>query len=754
MDLPPPPPDGMHDPGVNVPGGVPPPGAGGEVGAAANAVTHVVARPTPLIPGGYAENVFNKTPQAEEATAAIPALEALRNELLLPAMDMGARMGMAFVGASEPMGALVVLNDNEPSIQWCHGAGIYNPPLGTTAGTYDRKMFLFIGDQVDGIFPVIRVETTQLAGVALHLCPNAGLVPTQARCDAHYAHDIITAPTLLVSHPIPPGQNDYDAAFTQENFQELIVPAIMPVPIQWAAHFSTPVSPREGLEKVNELVQALPQVHRHLGIPIQTWARKACLAQGHRAPARLKSAVGITLDVPQFTTALRTWATKRLTSLWDLATPASNNNNNNIRQSASLQTLHPAGIDMEVLSTILSAAVQAGSSLQSAPAAKPQFSQLEVARLTAVAGVPESNVTSLPKFWEDVLEHGKKPAAARMILEAAVVEVGKLIEDSSTMWISDTLAKDLIKMDFGFQGNISYFESHRGLSIMAVPPTSAADMLEMRGAEEDMAEANTITPGDTKARRRGPPMMDFSYSGTRKLLDNYRRLLMVVVGANSSHLQRVTEIRELIVHQEQAWATAPPNTLATILWLIFLDSRGLFSARHDDVSGDPPVSTLGYLVTQMRGSQFPSTANVPAEFLASGKPRIPSNMRGQPSTLGGGHTSTASIAPLVNSKHNSIAATATKAVKVTCPTITVFQLIAASDGAVKFKDCQVGLGHCMDFQILGRCAAGTRPCNFQHVQIDNKIEVERVVSLLGPAMAKIVAAGPKTKTKRNSANTQ
>jgi hypothetical protein len=87
---PPAPPDGAQVPAGAPPAGGgavgPPPGvqgvAPGAQGVAAQGAVHfAVDRPTPLVPGGFAEKIFNATTQVDEPTAVLPALTAINSEL-------------------------------------------------------------------------------------------------------------------------------------------------------------------------------------------------------------------------------------------------------------------------------------------------------------------------------------------------------------------------------------------------------------------------------------------------------------------------------------------------------------------------------------------------------------------------------------------------------------------------------------------------------------------------------------------------
>jgi hypothetical protein len=59
--------------------------------AAQGAVHFAVDRPTPLVPGGFAERVLNATTQAGEPTAVLPALAAINAELQLTPIEVGKR---------------------------------------------------------------------------------------------------------------------------------------------------------------------------------------------------------------------------------------------------------------------------------------------------------------------------------------------------------------------------------------------------------------------------------------------------------------------------------------------------------------------------------------------------------------------------------------------------------------------------------------------------------------------------------------
>jgi hypothetical protein len=401
---------------------------------------------------------------------------------------------------------------------------------------------------------------------------------------------------------------------------------------------------------------------------------------------------------------------------------------------------------MTTISSLLAAALQAGSTLAPAPIAKPKFNALEISRITAAAELPDGDENSIPTFWKDIIVHGKKINNTRVLLETAVADAGKDIEDTSRMWISDSLARDVLSLNLGHQGNISYSECNRGLSIMAVAPVTAIEMHAMKIVEEDFDRTTFVTSADVKAVRKGPPVLDLTYGGIRKLLNNYRRLLLPVVGAQSSHLRFVVEIREELVNKEQMWSVASQTVFASIVWLIFLDARTVFSTSHDDDNGNPPESNLGYLVIQMKASQAPDGSNVPFEMLTTTRvPNAPNIQSG--TTTGSVFGTDKPDQTTVNHRHNTIAADITKAALAMLPNLSIWGVVSASDKSLQFRDLIVGNAQCVDFQILGRCKNAR--CTFHHDPAADTAEaVERVAQLIAPVLAQMVAAGPPQKKKR------
>jgi hypothetical protein len=116
-----------------------------------------MARPTPLVPGGYAEKVFNMTPPTDEATAVVPALQAIHIELQRDSVEIGAQAGLILVGAAEPSGArgmnkskracpgfaggITIFRQFDPNVgpQSMHGPGPSGPRKAKKRGRYHAR---------------------------------------------------------------------------------------------------------------------------------------------------------------------------------------------------------------------------------------------------------------------------------------------------------------------------------------------------------------------------------------------------------------------------------------------------------------------------------------------------------------------------------------------------------------------------------------------------------------------------------------
>jgi hypothetical protein len=89
---------------------------------------------------------------------------------------------------------------------------------------------------------------------------------------------------------------------------------------------------------------------------------------------------------------------------------------------------------------------------------------------------------------------------------------------------------------------------------------------------------------------------------------------MMMFGRSCERIVNVTAICHLVKEKMATFERVDRNQVAHLLWAIFADARACFNAPHDIV-GNPPLSSLDWLIGAMKGGTLPATLGTPLQSI-------------------------------------------------------------------------------------------------------------------------------------------
>lgn len=108
------------------------------------------------------------------------------------------------------------------------------------------------------------------------------------------------------------------------------------------------------------------------------------------------------------------------------------------------------------------------------------------------------------------------------------------------------------------------------------------------------------------------------------------KLLMMMFGWSCEHMVNVTAMCHLVKEKMATFERADRNQVAHLPWAILTDAPACFNTPHD-VMGNPPVSSLDWLIGAVKGGTLPATLGAPLQSLFG---RGSSAIEGSASTTG------------------------------------------------------------------------------------------------------------------------
>jgi hypothetical protein len=612
--------------------------------------------------------------------------------------------------SSEPMCFLTARENSStvaPRVQLITSLGIYVIALGSTDELHG-KSFAFVGEQNDDQLPSTIMEPDS------HMPPavirNQVVVPSKVTLRIHYQQDHPT--DLMPSTTL--GSN--------QNLSNLCM-----VPLMWAPYLIAGGTPKEIFEKVELLVAASPAEHRPSFERIRQWTRYSCVA---RSPAlRWQSRVSVAWrDFPR-DAGYQTWAKRRFQTVFKMPNQA----------PGPAPGATPPVIDNTIMAEAIVKGMQGASEAEREK--KEKFADHEKMAILAACGLNPTQWDEVPPIYDKICKDGRTKSAVRATMEQEYRETQLSPEIPSSVFLSTQLVSDVKDVNFGWQANQAYASCHRGISPFAVPHTSIESHAALRDLEEDAELATTTTLADVRASRTGPPACPSGYYSFLQMLGAYIKLLIMLFGAQCSHLAHVMRIHNIFHAGAAMYQRVSSVQVAHILWSVFIDARSYFSTPHD-ISGNPPDSRLKYIVGLMEAGSLPTPMGTPllSMFGDGGgppNPMVSDHQSGAPQ--GGGGSSAASKAPWINENVDPrITAATAEAFK--CSSTVNFRVVslATKPPRPQIVTLQLCRGGCFDYHFFGRCE--NRKCSFKHSGAVNEARVDPVIKKMQPALSQFVSS--------------
>ena len=90
---------------------------------------------------------------------------------------------------------------------------------------------------------------------------------------------------------------------------------------------------------------------------------------------------------------------------------------------------------------------------------------------------------------------------------------------------------------------------------------------------------------------------------------------MMMFGSACEHIMTSVTASSFFIQERMAtFQLINKIQVAHLLWAIFVDTRAYFNTPHD-IMGNPPVSSLDWLIGAMKGGSLPSVLGTPLNFL-------------------------------------------------------------------------------------------------------------------------------------------
>ena len=187
-----------------------------------------------------------------------------------------------------------------------------------------------------------------------------------------------------------------------------------------------------------------------------------------------------------------------------------------------------------------------------------------------------------PDFYLKVEEDGKMEEVVGIALRQEFLE--KVSSEAPTaVFISPTLKKTFMKLDFGCGGDLHYPRLHHRLSTLAGVQHSKYYMRQTEDDERDMDGTLAVTLGDRTAARSKPPSLPLELWAFLHMLGNHICIVGVATKNFDSHSKKVRAIRYIMESQCVDKKVYPPEMLAYIFWHILMDSWQYFNT----IAGKP-----------------------------------------------------------------------------------------------------------------------------------------------------------------------
>jgi hypothetical protein len=213
---------------------------------------------------------------------------------------------------------------------------------------------------------------------------------------------------------------------------------------------------------------------------------------------------------------------------------------------------------------------------------------------------------------------------------------------------------------------------------------------------------------------------------------------MMLFGSACEHMMSVTTICFLIQDRMATFQALDKHQVAHLLWAIFVDARSYFNTPHDIV-GNPPVSSLDWLIGATRGGALPSTLGTPLTSLFGASEGV-----GNPCQVEAGSSNRQAEVPRQQrgtpppntNVHTRIEAATAEARR--CNPRVDYRMVMATAPHPKPRITVISLKRagCFDYLFFGKCANDR--CSFNHDGEIDESKIDNAIEKMQPGLTKFV----------------
>jgi len=204
-------------------------------------------------------------------------------------------------------------------------------------------------------------------------------------------------------------------------------------------------------------------------------------------------------------------------------------------------------------------------------------------------------------------------------------------------------------------------------------------------------------------------------------------------------MTNVTAIYFLLQERMATFQAMDRTQVAHLLWAIFVDARAYFNTAHD-IMGNPPVSSLDWLIGAMKGGSLPATLGTPLTSLfgsheGTGHPYQTEGGQGSSRPEEGPRYQRGATAPNPQ-VHSRIEAATAEARR--CNPRVDYRLVMATAPQPKPRITVMSLKRagCFDYLFFGRCANDR--CSFNHDGEIDETKIDGAIEKMRPGLEKFV----------------
>jgi hypothetical protein len=306
-----------------------------------------------------------------------------------------------------------------------------------------------------------------------------------------------------------------------------------------------------------------------------------------------------------------------------------------------------------------------------------------------------------------MLEEGRTTERIKALLEDIFRPVDLFSLESVQLGATDDMAKDVKNLNYGYNKDLCYESSHRGISPFAVIGVSMATASRRRRQADRYTRTSNLTLAEVTMADTIPDPIPTEYHGAVNLLRRYTMFLQHIVGHRCGHYVEVRRITAELNNHQHLFEALDARQIASLLWQIFMDARRFFSAGID-VRGNLPQSLLRTTYNEVAAGIVQAHLNVPyAELLGQGS--------GEPSY--GPETGRAGSRTQTESRTFRHVPAAIKTIlrgaRSKYPALTMAELMAAHSPPLQYAQIKLGpSGSCLDFLCFGSCK--NSGCSYKH----------------------------------------